>query len=494
MKIMKFKKGFEFFLIALILITFVSCGGSGGGIGSNGGGVGGSGISKPITSKGTITAFGSVFVNGVEFETTGSAITSDDNPGTDDDLDLGMVVTVTGTINEDGTSGTAESIEFEDNLEGPIAGDDDVAKTITVLGQTVVWDSSTICENSSSASIDCATLAVNNVVEVSGFTTTGGLIQATRIEIKKLAFNLADEVELKGTISSLDATAKTFLIGSQMIDYGAAVIDDNVPNSTLANGMFVEVKGNLVTGVLEATKIELEDEGLDVGEGQEVEIEGFVSDFTSCSGSDCTFKVNGQSVQTNSATEFKNGASSDIANGVRLKVEGAIGASGVLVAREVEFEETRIKIEAEIEATDPSNNTVTLLGITVTATPLTEFKDNTSSNGETFGLGDINTGDFLRIRGHLENESVIADRIERRDLEDEVLLQGPVDSVSSPNLVILGITIQTNSGTEFEDANDNPITQAQFFAQVQTGMLVKVKAKGAFAEGAIIADEVEIED
>ena len=40
---MKIKKGFEFFLIALILISFVSCGGNGSGIGSNGGGVGGSG-------------------------------------------------------------------------------------------------------------------------------------------------------------------------------------------------------------------------------------------------------------------------------------------------------------------------------------------------------------------------------------------------------------------------------------------------------------------
>ncbi len=490
---MKIKKGFEFFLIALTLITFVSCGGSGSGIGSNGGGVGGSGISKPITSKGTITDFGSVFVNGVEFETTGSVITTDDNPGTDDDLGQGMVVTVTGTINEDGTTGTAESIVFEDNLEGPIAGDDDVAKTITVLGQTVVWDSSTICENSSSLKIDCASLSVDNLVEVSGFTTTEGIIQATRIEIKDQDFNPAeDEVEIKGTIGSLDTTAKTFLVGSQSINYSAAIIDDSVPNSTLTNGMFVEVEGKLNADVLEATKVELEDEELDIAEDDEVEIEGLVDTFASCTGSDCAFTVNGQPIQTSSATEFKNGTSSDVAVGVRLEVEGTIDANGVLIAREVKFHDKRVEIEAEVQAVDTANNSVTLLGITVTANLLTEFDDNTSANVEPFSLEDIQEGDFLRIRGHLDNGNVIAERIERRNPEDQVLLQGPVDSATNPNLVVLGVTIQTDDNTQFEGEDESPKTLDDFFALVQPGAIVK--AKGTFDSSVIVADEVAIED
>ncbi|MBI5746206.1 MAG: hypothetical protein HZA13_04320 [Nitrospirae bacterium] len=487
---MKIKKGFEFFLIALMLITITSCGGNGGGIGSTGGGVGGSGVSKPITSKGTITKFGSVFVNGVEFETTGSVITMDDNPGTDDDLGLGMVVTVTGTINEDGTTGSADSIEFKDDLEGPITSTDPAGQTIIVLGQTVAWDSSTICENSSSASIDCAALAVNNLVEVSGFPTTSGAILATRIEIKDQIFDPADEVELKGTISGLTAT--TFLIGTQAVGYSSTTVFENVSISTLADGMFVEVKGNLATGVLDATRIKLEGEGLDVGEDQDVRIEGLVTVFTSCNGSDCTFEVNGQHVQTSSATEFKNGIPSDISVGVRLEVEGTIDANGVLVASEISFHNERVEIEAEVQSVDLTSNSVMLLGITVTATALTEFDDNSSSHKEPFGLADINEGDFLRIRGHLDNGSVIADRIERRDPESNVLLQGPVDSVSNPNLVILGVEVQTNSQTQFEDTSENLIGQADFFGQVQSG--TQVKAKGVFAGGAIAADEVGIVD
>ncbi len=39
-------------------------------------GIGGSGV----TSSGTITGFGSIFVNGVEFETSSSTFNVDDNP------------------------------------------------------------------------------------------------------------------------------------------------------------------------------------------------------------------------------------------------------------------------------------------------------------------------------------------------------------------------------------------------------------------------------
>jgi hypothetical protein len=53
--------------------------------------------------------------------------------------------------------------------------------------------------------------------------------------------------------------------------------------------------------------------------------------------------------------------------------------------------------------------------------------------------------------------------------------------------------VQTDAQTEFEDANDNPLTAADFFAQVQVGALVK--AKGALQnDGSILAEEVELED
>ena len=84
-----------------------------------------------------ITAKGSVFVNGIEYSTTGATIRIDDNPGIEDDLKVGMVVTVRGTSDDSTRKGTATQVEARDILEGTISSVDAVNKTITVMGQTV---------------------------------------------------------------------------------------------------------------------------------------------------------------------------------------------------------------------------------------------------------------------------------------------------------------------------------------------------------------------
>ncbi len=103
-------------LVTVLLMTvLINCGGGGGGSSNvaslgeeSGGGIGGTGL----TSSGTITGFGSIFVNGVEFETDSAEILLDGNTAADTALRLGMVVLVTGTLNEDGVTGTADRVEF----------------------------------------------------------------------------------------------------------------------------------------------------------------------------------------------------------------------------------------------------------------------------------------------------------------------------------------------------------------------------------------------
>ena len=124
-----------FFAFTLLSIVITGCGGGGGGGSVAGGGIGGTGI-----TNGTVTGFGSVFVNGVEFETSGSSFDVDDDPAAvEGDLDIGMVVTVVGVVNSDGVTGTATSIKYDDEVEGPIAANpvedaDMLTKTFVVLG------------------------------------------------------------------------------------------------------------------------------------------------------------------------------------------------------------------------------------------------------------------------------------------------------------------------------------------------------------------------
>ena len=88
-------------LTAAFLVGVASCGG---GTQLAGGGIGGTGI-----SQGAITGFGSIFVNGVEFNTSGATIIKDGNTVTQNDLKIGMVVTVDGSI-DTSTSGSATTV------------------------------------------------------------------------------------------------------------------------------------------------------------------------------------------------------------------------------------------------------------------------------------------------------------------------------------------------------------------------------------------------
>ncbi|MEO5574057.1 MAG: DUF5666 domain-containing protein, partial [Gammaproteobacteria bacterium] len=69
-------------------------------------------------------------------------------------------------------------------------------------------------------------------------------------------------------------------------------------------------------------------------EGNELDLEGFVADFVSAT----NFTINGQAVTTNSQTSYEHGVATDLANNVRVEVEGTL-TGGVLVASKVSIED-----------------------------------------------------------------------------------------------------------------------------------------------------------
>ena len=82
-------------IASLLLVVFIAAcgGGSGGGGTVASGGIGGTGV-----TSGTVSGFGSIFVNGIEFDTDGASRDVDDkvdvSNGTDDDTVLGSGVVV----------------------------------------------------------------------------------------------------------------------------------------------------------------------------------------------------------------------------------------------------------------------------------------------------------------------------------------------------------------------------------------------------------------
>ncbi|MEO0615867.1 MAG: DUF5666 domain-containing protein, partial [Pseudomonadota bacterium] len=111
-------------------------------------------------------------------------------------------------------------------------------------------------------------------------------------------------------------------------------------------------------------------------------------------------------------------------------------------------------------------------------------------------LADINVGDYVEIRGSespANSDAIVATRLERDDDTGEAELRGIVDAITEPTLTILGVTVETNAQTEYEDADEQPLTAAEFFAAIQAGAVVDVQGVES-SDTVIVAEEIEIED
>lgn len=494
-------------LFTSIALTVIACGPGG----SSGlAGVGGSGY----VSSGSVTGFGSVFVNGVKFETDSATFDVDGEQGTQEDLAIGMIVRVDGSINEDGTSGIATSISFDDELQGPVSslidivpGVDNVVRSFTVLGIKVFVDSgSTIFDVSSDVippipAFGFDTIASNNNVEVSGFFDSNGDLQATRVELKDIAFDENSIVEVKGEIKNLLGT--DFELGSVKVDASLAILDD-LPNG-LVETQLVEVKGTFdnVSNTINATRVEAED--VSVEDSDEFELEGLISGYVD---KNTIFKIGDISVDASKAVLEP--ASLVLEDDIRVEAEGAI-VNGVLIATEIELEGGEIKIHANVTSVDVDSSTFKVTpvtgqnAITVTVTTDTQLHDDVSEIEPYTLVHLFNNPGFVEVQGY-ENEEggITATEVDVKEPGD-VVVEGYATAADGDetlgSMTILGVTFAFNASTDFEidteveGALDTDMTPAEINDLITTipttPQLVKIQDNDDPADG--IADEIEIE-
>ena len=474
-----------------LALVLAACGGGGGGsfvgntttdAATGGGGVTGSGQS----TTGTIDGFGSVFVNGVKFETDDAEVVIDGETRSEDALSVGMVVTVQGEINDDGTTGTAQRILYDDELTGPITriepGADGDALLLEVLGFAVIVERT----GTRFDDVSFDTLAVNDLVEVSGFVGQGNRLRATRIERKSRFQPGRSEVELKGRVRNLTAT--TFTLGNLSVNFSNAELDD-VDNDTLEDGMLVEVEGTLDGDIITASEIEQEDsegQGGRFAEGDTVRLQGAVTGYVS----DAEFRVNGAPVDASGATFSPSDLS--LLNGSVVQINGTWNGS-VLVADSIEARRGRVKVEASVAGVDPDAGEISLQLFSGTITMEVDLRtrlDDDTDQVDRLTLADIRSGDFLEVEAYLSGDRLVATLIDR-DSPDDDMIRAPVESFTAPSAItLLGITYSIGD-TAFEDAGDNSIDADTFFTTLQIGDVVKIE-DDSIADG--IADEVEFED
>ncbi len=307
-------------LLAFILGTSLIAASCGGGA-TFGGGIGGTGL-----VVGPITDFGSIIVEGVEFDTSAAIVTVDGKPATPSDLALGMVVTVQGEIDFSGTTGVADTVEFASLLEGPVTDVDLVSKTATVLGQTVRVDAGTVLDR-----ITPDVSAIGVPVRVSGFIDGDGSIRATRISRRPSGLPFV----ITGTVRRLNNLARRFRVRGIEIDFSGAVIDA-MPAGGLRDGLLARVTlvASPMNNVVQALRVRFIEPPIDRISNVEVRLAGFVSALDPPR----QFMVNElATVRVVTDTIFVGGTETDITVNTKLAVVGRVTKERVIIARRIVF-------------------------------------------------------------------------------------------------------------------------------------------------------------
>jgi hypothetical protein len=452
-----------------------------GGTGKSDGGIGGTGKSE--IHVGPISSFGSIFVNGIEFDTNNAVILIDGQPMTENDLQIGMVVRIESTT-ENGKN-QALQVYFNENVRGPIQALD--KNTLIVLGQTVILEQQTVFDG------DKNDLKVGDIVNVSGLNDANGAIRATWMTQEQEL----QEFELVGPITNMNLAAQTFMIGAITIDYSQPQRFDVADPQ---NGLLVEVKGNYSNedNVLMASSVE--PEIFEVDSGTLIEIEGFITQFNDA----LDFKVDQFPVTTNLQTVFQYGNVNDLGSGVKVEVKGQLNTDGILVLEEVDFldiasqrtPEGRIDIEADIEAIE--GNEITLLGLSVKTTQSTQFRDK-RDGVVPYGVSQLQIGDRVAISGFLDltTNTLIAEILLREPSNEQIEITGPTAylNIEENTFTILGIPVITDENTVYEDESlggtEVIINAGLFLPNLQQSL---IEVQGIFTNGVILATRLEIED
>ena len=324
--------------LALTLIL-AGCGGGGGGGSAQS-------ASPPEaetlqSANGTVTGFGSTYVDGVEIEDATAAVWRENADGSTSPVALKLGQRV--RVRHDGR-GTASRVAVDAAVIGAVsamASSGAGTASFKVAGQSVRVNSGTasgVVTSYGGGYTGFADLLSGDLVEVHGSpvydsASSSYAIQASRVE-KQASIGA---VRVMGKVSALNGTAKTFAINGLVVNYAGATLAP--ANATLANDLIVAVWGPKNSLSTSGTTVTLAASRVRVMSGAVADsvtsgiaqIGGLVSNFSAANGS---MEIEGVKV-TGLATASITPAGSTLAsvsNGAYVQVLGSFNNDAVLVA------------------------------------------------------------------------------------------------------------------------------------------------------------------
>ena len=464
----------NFTLAGIATAVMLGCGGSGDSGTTAGGG------SSSITTVGAITGFGSVYVNGVKFETESAEYEVEDESAFDDSaLRVGMVVKVKGRINDDGRTGTANQIIYEDEIEGQVQGlttEGTDLKHFTIFTVPVtVSRTNTFFDNG----LSFDNLQNDTFVEVSGY-FDGQAIQATYIK-RENDF----DAEVKGEVSNSNGVDQFTLTTI----YGAQITVTVVGGAILPTvGQFVEVEGTPTSSTsLDAFEVELEDRHHLSDDEGEIEILGLLTENNG------SYFLNGMPATLSSSIRYEPPELESTINnlppeGMMVKIHGDY-RNGTLVIDRIENKQESLEFKgrvADISASAAKTGIVTISfspadgTVTVNLDSSTMYADD-DSNSQFDLRTDVGINDYVEVKAMQDQSGVIvATLLDVDDTVGEYEVEGPLDNFfDNSTITAMNVTFSVNDA----------ITSYPF-GKPQAGDIVDITDLNR--DG--VADIVEIED
>ena len=321
-------------------------------------------------------------------------------------------------------------------------------------------------------------LRVGQVVRIEGTLDAGGTTGiATRVIFD-------DEVE--GPVQSIDLPNARLVVLGRTVQVGPSTSfdDSSAPRSLdgVVVGDRIEVSGFPASdGTVNATRIERK-----AAQGS-YEIKGTVASLDTNAR---RFSLGALTVSYASA-QLSGFASGQPANGDTVEAAGALDGSGTLVAS---------RVEKESESGGTSDDDADYEGLITRFVSATDFSVDgqrvTTASATAYEGGtvaDLALDVSVEVEGRFNSAGVIvASKVQFRR-SGELEIAAPVDSVNAAagSLVVLGVTVRTNSLTRFEDHSAAEVQQFSL-ANIAVGDFVEVRA---YADGnGYVATLVERDD
>jgi Domain of unknown function (DUF5666) len=288
------------------------------------------GTGSPMVTIGTVTRFGSVIVNGFEWNSDRAKVIVNGKPASvAAGLRLGMIVRVEGNRAVDGSNtGIANTIQHESDLVGPI--DRASLQTVgqeakfSVAGQPIFADKGTVFEGFN----QLAALGEGDQLEVSGYRDRFYALHATWIRKSTDDTNI---LKVKGVASAV--TDKSFKVEGMTVRYPKELA---IRASGIREGTFVALSGKTVAGdgmTMFASSLTPISVAVSLPEDTPVIMEGLIKSVSAAG-----FTMHNRPIVIGSGTTFEQGNASDLREDTKVHVigrfkSGMFDAIKVIVAR-----------------------------------------------------------------------------------------------------------------------------------------------------------------